>query len=144
MSHGGTVKGWASYKVANHVDHHYAIGLGCYGVFNRTGPNRNQSESVFMDNAIEVPNKPNVWIHHVIITELAGAVSTEPFRALVGTNNIVNGTGVGADNRAVARASRLVSYNNGTAILPNDSDKTTGSQPADEMFDVPDGGSPFR
>ena len=138
MSHNGTVKGWASYKVANHVNDHHATGLGCYGVFNRTGPDRNQSESVFLDNAIEVPNKPGVWIHHVIITELAGALSTEPFRAHVGTNSIVNGTGDAADNTAGVRTIRLVSYNNGTAILPNDSDKTNGIQPADEIFDIPD------
>jgi len=144
MSHSGKVKGWASYKVANHVNNHFAIGLGCYGVFNRTGSNRSQSESVFMDNAIEVPNKPNVWIHHVIITELAGAVSTDPFRALVGTNSIVNGTGEPADNTAVARASRLVSYNNGIAVLPNASDKTAGIQPDDEIFVIPDGESPFK
>jgi hypothetical protein len=143
MSHGGAVRGWASYKVANQVNNHYAIGLGCYSVFNRTGENRSQSESVFMDNAIEVPNKPNVWIHHVVITELAGSYSTEPFRALVGTNSIVNGTGEAVDNRNVARASRLVSYNNAIAVLPNNSEKTAGIQPADEIFDIPDGGSPF-
>ena len=137
MSHGGTVNGWSSYKVANHVENHLAIGLGCYGVFNRTGQNRNQSESVFMENAIEVPNKPNVWIYHVITTELAGAYSVEPLRAHVGTKNIVNGTGETADNTATARARRLVSYNNGIAILPTESDKTTGIQPADEIFDIP-------
>jgi hypothetical protein len=125
------------------VNNHYAIGLGSYGVFNRTGPNRNQSESVFKDNAIEVPDKPNVSIHHVIITELAGGISTNPFRAHVGTNSIVNGTGESADNTAVARARRLVSYNNGRAVLPTDSDKTAGIQPANEVFDIPDGGSPY-
>ncbi|MDR1739882.1 MAG: hypothetical protein LBR45_03915, partial [Bacteroidales bacterium] len=139
MSHNSTVKGWASYKVANNVNSHFAIGLGCYSVFNRTGQNRNQSESVFLDNAIEVPNKPDIWIYHAAITELAGALSTTPFRAHVGTNSIVNGTGDAADNTAVAKIKRLIWYNNGKALLPDNSnsDKTKGIQPADEVFDIP-------
>ena len=147
MSHSGTVKGWAAYKVANHVNNHFAIGLGSYGVFNRTGPNRNQSESVFKDNAIEVPNKPNVQINHVIITELSGRPSATNNFAICGTNSIVNGTGQGITNQNPATARRLVSYNNGIAVLPTnvpDSINRTGISPADEVFDYLPAGTRFR
>ena len=137
MSHGGKVKGWAAYKVANWVENHYAIGLGSYGVFNRTGANRNQSESVFKDNAIEVPNKSNVWIYHVITTELSGRLSPGSNRAVCGTNSIVNGTGQTITNENAATARRLVSYNNGIAVLPPnvpDSVNRIGIPSATEVF----------
>ena len=52
MSHNNTVKGYAAYKVSNNVKHHYAVGLGVYDVFIYTN-----GASIFLDNAIEVPNR---------------------------------------------------------------------------------------
>jgi hypothetical protein len=54
----GTGRGFASYKVANHVTSHEAWGLGVYSVF--TNPN------IFLDRAIEVPVNANVRFHSMI------------------------------------------------------------------------------
>ena len=56
MSHNGTVKGYASYKVANKVKEHYAVGLGIYNVFINTN-----GAAIELDNAIEVPNRQNCF-----------------------------------------------------------------------------------
>ncbi len=133
ISHGGTVNGYAAYKVGNNVNHHDAIGVGCYGVFNR----QQQNVYVCLANAVEVPNKSNVTIMHVVTTELGGRG---------GTTNIVNGTGEGvgrsADGSVItnnATARRLVSYNNGTGIARPASGDTNlvqrGIDPTDEVFD---------
>jgi hypothetical protein len=147
MSHNGTVRGWASYKVANFVNDHKAIALGMYGVFNRTGEDRRQSTQVFMDNAIEVPHKPGVWIRHAIITELSVTPNATNNVQVNGTASIVNGTGQGISNLQLATARRLLSFNNGVAILPpghpgfahsdcpvSHDTKTIGVEPADEDF----------
>ena len=52
------VNGWASYKVADHVKHHEAWGLGIYSVFLK--PN------VTLTRAIEAPHAPDVRFHHMI------------------------------------------------------------------------------
>jgi hypothetical protein len=147
MSHNGTVRGWASYKVANFVNDHEAIALGMYGVFNRTGEDRRQSTQVFMDNAIEVPHKPGVWIRHAIITELSVTPNATNNVQVNGTASIVNGTGQGISNLQLATARRLLSFNNGNAILPSGhpgfahpdcpvshDTKTIGVEPANEDF----------
>lgn len=150
MSHNGTVQGWASYKVANWVHYHEAIALGFYGVFNRTGPDRRQSAQVFLHNAIEVPHRPNVWIRHVIITELSDTPNiANPHRQVNGTRNIINGTGQGVSNLQPAVARRLYSFNNGIAVLPpghpgrphpdcplSHDVLTIGVEPADEDFSI--------
>ncbi len=56
------VNGWASYKVADHVAHHEAWGLGVYSVFRH--PN------VVLTRAIEVPKKPTVRFHSMITVAL--------------------------------------------------------------------------
>jgi len=123
----GETRGWASYKVANHVQNHIARNLGMYGVFNRTGEGRLQTEQVFMDNAIEVPHNPGVIIMHAMITELsdapgpAGSGANARIRTVNGTMSIVNGTGQGVTNRQIANARRLISFNYvgvGQAVLP--------------------------
>lgn len=53
-----TGRGFASYKVADHVTSHEAWGLGVYSVFTNA--------NIFLDRAIEVPNNPNVRIHNMI------------------------------------------------------------------------------
>ncbi|HEX7728926.1 MAG TPA: coagulation factor 5/8 type domain-containing protein [Terracidiphilus sp.] len=57
------VNGWASYKVADHVKHHEAWGLGIYSVFLK--PN------VTLTRAIEAPHAPDVRFHHMITVALA-------------------------------------------------------------------------
>jgi len=129
-SHNGTVDGWAAYKVANSVNEHLAVGLGIYAVFNRTGPGRNKSESMFIENAIEVPNKPGVTVQHACIVEISGK-DTETVKT--GVRSVVNGTGTAVGGEFGRET--IVSYNNGVAVA--DSDKTTGTQPRDEVFAVP-------
>jgi len=132
LSHNGTVDGWASYKVANNVNNHFAAGLGVYAVFNRTGPGRNKSESVFIENAIEVPNKPGVIIKHACIIDLSGGgVAT-------GIRSVVNGAGPGVragTGGQNARREYLVSYSNGNANTRFGSN--TGVQRGDEVFIIP-------
>jgi len=52
------VKGWASYKVADHVVNHEAWGLGIYSVF--------RHPDVTLTRAIEVPTNPAVRFHSMI------------------------------------------------------------------------------
>jgi hypothetical protein len=123
MSHDGTVKGYSSYKVGNTVNNHFAVGLGIYNVLINTN-----GASVFLDNAIEVPNKENVVIHNVCIYELGNANGP-----LVGINNIIDGTGngtsTGLGGRGFAREV-VYDYQNGIARLPNGV-TANGIQPAD-------------
>ncbi len=83
MSHGGKKKGYAAYKVADGVKRHYAVGLGVYDVFINTNGN-----SVFLDDAIEVPDAPGVVIENACTVEIANGEGP-----LVGINAIVNGQG---------------------------------------------------
>ena len=83
MSHGGKKKGYAAYKVADGVKRHYAVGLGVYDVFINTDGN-----SVFLDDAIEVPDAPGVVIENACIVEIANGEGP-----IVGINAIVNGQG---------------------------------------------------
>ncbi len=85
LSHGGKKKGYAAYKVADGVTRHYAVGLGVYDVFINTG-----GKSVFLDDAIEVPDAPGVVIENACTVEIANGEGP-----LVGINRIVNGKGFG-------------------------------------------------
>jgi len=67
MSHDGTVEGYASYKVADHVKHHYACMLGIYDVFTQT------SNKIAIHSSIEVPNANDVKIHNACNVCLSGA-----------------------------------------------------------------------
>ena len=133
LSHNGTVEGWASYKVANTVNNHFAAGLGVYAVFIHTGPGRNKSESVFLKNAIEVPNKPGVTVKHACIIDLSGGSGVA-----TGIRSVVNGAGPGVKagtGGQNARREYLVSYTNGTA--DTSSVNKTGVQSGNEVFIFP-------
>ncbi|MDD7794454.1 fibronectin type III domain-containing protein [Clostridium sp. 'White wine YQ'] len=134
MSHDGTVKGYASYKVSNRVNNHLAVGLGVYDVFINTN-----GASIFMDNAIEVPNKENVTIQDACIVELGA--SDGP---LVGVNSIVNGTGnatsTGKGGKGYAKEN-LLEYKNGIATLLDTKGETPvkytkqGTEPTNSVED---------
>ncbi|MGG1555561.1 Ig-like domain-containing protein [Paenibacillus ferrarius] len=64
MSSGGTVNGYASYKVADTVTSHEAYGLGLYSFF--------RDAEVKLDRAIEIPDVPGVKIHHATTVFLGG------------------------------------------------------------------------
>jgi hypothetical protein len=59
MSHDGSVRGYAAYKVADHVNYHEASMLGIYDVLINT-----EGEKVAIENSIEVPDSKGVMIHH--------------------------------------------------------------------------------
>ena len=121
LSHNGTVNGYSSYKVANNVNEHYAVGLGIYPCFIQT------NQPVLIQNAIEVPNKPGVTIKHACTVNISVANGR-------GAASIVNGTG---NSNAVTAVNREVvaSYSNGTALTP--SANKTGTQPSDEAHNIP-------
>ncbi len=54
--------GYASYKVADHVQYHEAYGLGIYSFFSGEPTITNQ---VRVENAVEVPNHIGILIHHI-------------------------------------------------------------------------------
>ena len=72
------VAGYASYKVAEEVQHHQAWGLGVYGVFTRS--------PVPCFNAVEAPTAPGIALHHLISVFIIGQQGTE-------ITHIVSGTG---------------------------------------------------
>ena len=113
---GEWVNGWASLKVANHVENFFAIGLGMYGVFN--------AAPIALDNAIEAPNRPNVRFEAMFANEIGSARGW--------TNHIINGTGGPARNAAGAR---VALFENGIATF---SDGTTaiGVDIPDEDLDA--------
>ncbi len=114
MSHDGTKNGYAAYKVTENVKNHYAVGLGVYDVFINTN-----GASIYVDNAIEVPNTPGVMIENACIVEIANASGPQ-----VGINHIVNNTTVGirngAGNNGGYAIQRLLSYcNTDSKSLPD-------------------------
>lgn len=119
MSHDGTKKGYAAYKVANNVENHYAVGLGIYDVFIYTN-----GASIYLDNAIEVPNKENVLIENACIVEIADGNGPK-----VGINHIVNNTTAGirtgAGNNGGYAIQRLLKYCNEESVSLDD-DYTKG------------------
>lgn len=119
MSHAGSKQGYAAYKIANNVKNHYAVGVGVYDVFINTN-----GASIYLDNAIEVPDTPNVLIENACIVEIADGEGPK-----VGINHIVNGTtagirtGAGQGTNEVKGGyaiQRLLSYSNGDSLsLPD-------------------------
>jgi len=59
MSHNGTVKGYAAYKVADNVNYHQASMLGMYDVFVNT-----QGAQIAVANSMEVPDSKGVTVHN--------------------------------------------------------------------------------
>lgn len=122
MSHEGTVNGYSSYKVANKVNKHYAVGLGIYNVFINTGEDYDSSKvQIQLDNAIEVPNKKDVLIENACVQTFANDGS-----ALQKINSIVNGVGNGVSSGIDKDTGEkgegwsrqfLLSYQNGTATF---------------------------
>jgi hypothetical protein len=74
----GEVRGYASYKVSDHVKTHEAWGLGIYCVFRQT--------PVILENAIEVPKTHGVKLHHMVTLRLNPNNGS-------GIAHVINGTG---------------------------------------------------
>ncbi|WP_125774635.1 adenylyl cyclase [Antribacter gilvus] len=76
----GDRKGYASYRVADHVQQHEAVGLGVYAFFN-------QNEDVRVESGIQVPNAPGVTLRSMTSVFLNGSGGIE---------HVVNDTGAPA------------------------------------------------
>ena len=114
MSHNGTVKGYAAYKVTDDVKKHYAVALGVYDVFIYTN-----GASIYVDNGIEVPDTPGVLVENYCTVEISGDGAPG-----VGMNHMVNaaapGIRQGAGTGGGYAIQRLLSYSDGVAkYLPD-------------------------
>lgn len=117
MSHGGTVNGWATYKVSNNVANHYAVGLGMYDVLINNYKNQDaehgidiggEKSSILIANAVEVPHQPNVTIENACITCLSDADLIPR-----GFEHIINGIGVGTKNAQIGQRNQIVKFQDG-------------------------------
>ncbi len=114
MSHDGTKKGYAAYKVANNVKKHYAVGMGIYDVFIYTN-----GASIYLDNGIEVPDTEGVLIENLCTVEISGDGAPG-----VGMNHMTNdaapGIRQGKGTGGGFAVQSMLSYTNGVAIyLPD-------------------------
>ena len=132
MSHDGTKKGFAAYKVTDNVNSHYAVGMGIYDVFINTN-----GASIYLDNAIEVPNKPNVLIENAVIVEIANGSGPK-----VGINHVINNTTAGIRTGAGSGGGyalqQLLSYCNEESIsLPDYYSQQGNTDPVQEQGETP-------
>lgn len=114
MSHNGQKLGYAAYKVTNNVNEHYVVGIGVYDVFINTN-----GASIYLENAIEVPDKPKVLVENATTVEIASETGPK-----VGINHIVNGTAAGirtgVGNKGGFGVQKLLTYSNGDSVsLPD-------------------------
>lgn len=65
---GGT-RGWAAYKVADHVGRHEAVGMGVYANFTA-------DPSIVLESAVEAPRRPGVRFSNVTTISLGGGKGT--------------------------------------------------------------------
>ncbi len=84
----GKTRGFASYKVADHVRTHEAWGVGVYAVFHQT--------PVILDNAVESPRTPGVKFHHLVTLRLNRQVGS-------GIAHVINGVGEPVIDAKMAR-----------------------------------------
>jgi hypothetical protein len=80
----GTTNGYASYKVADHVKKHHAVGLGIYNVF--------YDAPIIVDQAIEVPQVLENSFYHKVIFWLNGNKESEVRSIINGKGGAVNST----------------------------------------------------
>ena len=64
-----SARGWAAYKVADHVRHHEAVGMGVYANFTA-------DPSIVLASAVEVPDAPGVHVENVTTISLGGGKGT--------------------------------------------------------------------
>jgi hypothetical protein len=89
----GTTRGWAAYKVADHVNDHQAIAMGVYANFTA-------DPSIVLESAIEAPCKPGVQFSNITTISLGGGKGT--------IAHIVNEAGAAAKPGAIKQT--LVRY----------------------------------
>lgn len=65
----GRTRGWAAYKVADHVRAHHVVGMGVYANFT-------SDPSIVLESAVEVPRTPGVLVENVTTISLGGGMGT--------------------------------------------------------------------
>lgn len=80
-----TGRGYASYKVSDHVSSHEAWGLGVYSVFTNS--------NIFLERAIEVPVNANVRFHNMITVCLGNNGGIVRVINNTGTQTVCNAAG---------------------------------------------------
>ncbi len=133
MSKGGTVNGYASYKVADTVTSHEAWGLGVYSYF--------RDAAVKLNSGIEVPNVQGVKLHSMTTIWLNGVAGSE-------ITHVVNTTGgrVYANSPATAMRQTVTEFagtGTGTGGTGSALDRTgwtaisspTSAEPAANLLD---------
>lgn len=63
MSENGTRNGYCAYKIADHVQRHYAAALGIYDVLHN---------DIRLHNSVEAPSAAGVRVHHLVNTSFSG------------------------------------------------------------------------
>lgn len=96
MSHDGTVKGYAAYKVADHVNYHDACMLGIYDVFIHT-----EGAEIAIENSIETPGSSGINIHHACNVNIS---------TLGGIRYVINGQVPSTFDRAVGSRYFITDY----------------------------------
>ena len=96
MSHNNTVKGYAAYKVADHVKYHEASMMGIYDVFINT-----KGADIRVENSIETPNSSEVKVHHACNVNIS---------TLGGFNYVINGTVPSTQNKATGARYYIIDY----------------------------------
>jgi hypothetical protein len=84
-------RGWAAYKVADHVQEHEAVGLGVYANFTA-------APSLVLNSGIEVPRRPGVRIRSATTVSLGGGKGT--------IAHVVNDAGAAAKPGAIRQTLR--------------------------------------
>ncbi|WP_105616757.1 discoidin domain-containing protein [Vallitalea okinawensis] len=140
MSHGGTVNGYATYKVSNDVQHHYAVGLGIYDVLINNYKNQDENNgievggdksSILIANAIEVPHAPSVVIENACVV----SISDEHLKPR-GTEHIINGIGVGTQYSDIGTRYQIVKFENGIGYGVDNIEINGAVEPLDEVLDA--------
>jgi hypothetical protein len=88
------IPGWAGYKVGDQVKTHELDGGGVY-VFNRNNP------SIHTRSGFEVPDTPDVHLHHVMTVNLSGPGTID---------HVVNNVGAAADDKRQGQPVYVTDY----------------------------------
>lgn len=125
MSHEGTVKGYAAYKVADHVQWHEASMLGIYDVFINTN-----GADIAIENSIEVPERTGVKIHHACNVSIS-------VPGLRGIQSVINGLEKSTYNTQIGRRYQIVDFSGTENSLPFNRPSSTSTVKDESLYVFP-------
>ncbi len=124
MSHNGTVRGYAAYKVADHVQWHEASMLGIYDVFINTN-----GADVAIESSVEVPERTGVKVHHACNVSIS-------VPGLRGIQSVVNGLVRSTFNTQVGRRYQIVDFSGIEVSVPFERGQTAIKQITDKQKEI--------